>query len=68
MTYRSQRFSSEVVLTKDYYGHKGRGYAIEVVTTTEKLLLDGFEDIEDDLGEAQGQQYSNQETRSKRQY
>jgi hypothetical protein len=25
-----------------YYGHKGKGYATEVVTTAEKLPLDGF--------------------------
>ena len=26
-----------------YYGHKGKGHAIEVVTITEKLPPDGFE-------------------------
>ena len=41
--YRNQRFSSEVVLTKDCYGHKGKGYATEVVTITEKLPPDGSE-------------------------
>jgi len=40
--YGSQCFSSEVVLTKDCYGHKGKGYATEVVTTTEKPPPDGF--------------------------
>jgi hypothetical protein len=42
-TYRSQHFS-EIVLTKGlYYGHKGKGYATEVVTTAEKLPPDNKE-------------------------
>ena len=36
-----------------YYGRKSKGYATEVVTATEKLLLDDLEDIKDNLGEAQ---------------
>jgi len=41
-------------LTKGlYYGHKGKGYATEVVTTAEKLPLDNLKDVEDDLGKAQ---------------
>jgi len=53
--YRSRHFS-EIVLTKGLYcGHKGKGYATEVVTTAEKLPPDGLEDVEDDLGEAQNQ-------------
>ena len=36
-----------------YYGHKGKGYAMEVVTTAEKLPPDGLEDIKDNSGEAQ---------------
>jgi hypothetical protein len=36
-----------------YRGRKGKRYAMEVVTTAEKLPPDGFEDIEDSLGEAQ---------------
>jgi len=39
-----------VVLTKDYYGHKGKGYAMEVVIIAKKLLLDGLEDVKDNLG------------------
>jgi len=39
-----------VVLIKDYYGHKGKGYATEVVIIAEKLPPDGLEDIKDDLG------------------
>jgi len=38
-------------LTKDYCGHKGKGYAIEVVIIAEKLPLDGLEDIKNNLGE-----------------
>ena len=34
-----------------YCGRKGKEYATEVVTIAEKLLLDGFEDIKDNLGE-----------------
>ena len=34
-----------------YYGHKGKGYAMEVVITAEKLLLDNLKDIKDNLGE-----------------
>jgi len=41
--------SPPVVLTKDYYRHKGKGYAIEVVIIAEKLLLDGLKDVKDDL-------------------
>ena len=42
-----------------YCGRKGKEYAMEVVTIAEKLLLDGFEDIKDSLGEVQSQQDSN---------
>jgi hypothetical protein len=38
-----------------YYGHKGKGYATEVVTTAEKLPLDDLEDIKDNSDEAQNQ-------------
>jgi len=38
-------------LTKGlYYRHKGKGYAIEVVITAKKLLLDDLEDVKDNLG------------------
>jgi len=40
-----------VVLIKDYYGYKGKGYAIEVVITAKKLPLDSLKDVKDDLGE-----------------
>jgi len=56
-----------VVLMKDYYGHKGKGYATEVVITAKKLPPDGLKDVEDDLGEAQNQQDNNKETKSRRQ-
>jgi len=39
-----------VVLTKDYYRHKGKGYAMEVVIIAKKLPLDGLKDIKDNLG------------------
>jgi len=42
--------SPPVVLTKDYYRHKGKGYAIEVVIIAKKLPPDGLKDIKDDLG------------------
>ena len=35
-----------------YCGYKDKEYIIEVVIVTEKLLLDGFKDIKDNLGEA----------------
>jgi hypothetical protein len=35
-----------------YYGHKGKGYATEVVTIAEKLPPDDLEDVEDSSGEA----------------
>ena len=35
-----------------YYGHKGKEYAMEVVTTAEKLPLDDLEDIKDDSDDA----------------
>ena len=35
-----------------YCGRKGKRYAMEVVTTAEKLPLDNLEDIKDNLGEA----------------
>jgi len=51
--YRSQRFSLEIVLIKGlYYRYKGKGYATEVVTIAEKLLLDNLKDVKDNLGEA----------------
>ena len=41
--YRSQRFSSEVILTNGLYsGRKGKRYAIEVVIIAEKVPPDGF--------------------------
>ena len=65
-TYRSQHFL-EIVLTKGlYYGHKGKGYATEVVTIAKKLPLDNLEDIKDDLGKAQNQQDNDKETKSRR--
>ena len=36
-----------------YCGRKGKRYAMEVVTTAEKLPLDDLEDIKDNLGKAQ---------------
>jgi len=45
--------SPPVVLTKDYCGHKGKGYATEVVIIAEKLPPDGLKDVKDDLGKAQ---------------
>ena len=50
-----------------YYGHKGKGYATEVVIIAKKLLPDGFEDTKDDLDEAQSQQDNDKETGSRRQ-
>jgi len=35
-----------------YCGRKGKRYAMEVVITAEKLLLDNLEDIKDNSGEA----------------
>ena len=44
----------EVVLIKDYIiDIKDKEYATEVVIIAKKLLLDGFIDIKDSLGEAQ---------------
>jgi len=41
-------------LTKGlHYGHKGKGYATEVVTIAKKLPLDDLEDMDNSLGEAQ---------------
>jgi len=40
-----------VVLIKDYYGHKGKGYAIKVVIIAKKLPLDSLKDVKDNLGE-----------------
>jgi len=34
-----------------YYKYKGKKYTMEIVIITEKLLLDSFKNIEDDLGE-----------------
>jgi len=45
-------------------GHKGKGYATEVVIIAEKLPPDN---TKDDLGEAQDQQDNNKETKSRRQ-
>ena len=50
-----------------YRGHKGKGYAMEVVTTAEKLPPDDLEDVKDNLGEAQSQQDNDKETKSRRQ-
>ena len=55
--YRSQCFSLRGCLDKGLHcGHKGKGYAIEAVTTTKKLTPDN---IKDNLGETQSQQNSN---------
>ena len=68
LTYRSQRFCSEVVLTKDcIVDIKDKEYATEVVTIAEKLPLDGFTDIKDSLGEAQNQRDNDKETKGRRQ-
>jgi len=40
-----------VILAKDYYGHKGKGYTTEVVIIAEKLPPDGLKDIKNNLGE-----------------
>ena len=45
-------------------GHKGKGYATEVVTITERLPPN---DIKDDLDDAQSQQDNDKEIRSRRQ-
>ena len=50
-----------------YCGRKGKRYAMEVVTTAEKLPPDDLEDIKDNLGKAQSQQDNDEETRSRRQ-
>ena len=64
--YRSQRFFLRGHLYKGLYcGHKGKEYATEVVTITEKLLPDDFEDTKDSLGKAQSQQDNDKETRSR---
>jgi hypothetical protein len=39
-----------------YYGHKGKGYATEVVTTAEKLLLDNLKDVKDTRAYCQQQE------------
>ena len=39
-----------------YRGHKGKGYAMEVVTTAEKLPPDDLEDIKDNSDDVQNQQ------------
>ena len=53
MTYRSQRSFLRGRLNKGlYYRHKDKEYIIEVVITAEKLLLDGFKDIKDNLDDA----------------
>ena len=55
-------------MTKGLYcGHKGKGYATEVVITAKKLPPDGLKDVEDDLGEVQNQQDNDKETKSRRQ-
>jgi hypothetical protein len=33
-----------------YYRYKGKGYVIEVVIITKKLLLNGFKDIKNSVG------------------
>ena len=57
----------QVVLTKDYYGYKGKEYAMEVVTTAKKLPPDDLEGVKDNSGEAQSQQDNDKETRGRRQ-
>jgi hypothetical protein len=39
-----------------YYGHKGKGYATEVVITAEKLPLDDLEDVKDTRAYCQQQE------------
>jgi len=39
-----------VVLTKDYYRYKGKGYVMEVVIIAEKLPPDSLKNVKDDLG------------------
>ena len=48
-----------------YYGRKGKRYAIEVITTAEKLPLDDFKDIKDNSGKAQNQQDSDRDKKQK---
>ena len=48
-----------------YCGRKGKRYAMEVVTTAEKLLPDDLEDIKDNLGKAQNQQDSDRDKKQK---
>jgi hypothetical protein len=50
-----------------YCGRKGKRYAMEVVTTAEKLPPDDLEDVKDDSNDAQSQQDKDKETRSRRQ-
>jgi hypothetical protein len=50
-----------------YCGRKGKRYAMEVVTTAEKLPPDDLEDVKDDSDDAQSQQDKDKETRSRRQ-
>ena len=49
-----------------YCGHKGKGYATEVVTTG-KLPPDDLEGVKDNSGEAQSQQDNDKETKGRRQ-
>ena len=48
-----------------YCGRKGKRYAMEVVTTAEKLPPDDLEDIKDNSGEAQNQQDSDRDKKQK---
>ena len=52
--YRSQYFSLRDCFSKGlYYGRKSKGYIMEVVIATEKLLLDDLKDIKDNLSKVQ---------------
>ena len=44
-----------------YRGHKGKGYAMEVVTTAEKLPPDDLKDIKDNSDDVQNQQDNNKD-------
>jgi len=48
--YRSQYFSLEIILIKgQYYRYKGKRYMTEVIIIAEKLPLDGFKNIKNNL-------------------
>jgi hypothetical protein len=49
-----------------YYGYKGKGYTMEVVTT-EKLPPDDLKGVKDNSSEVQSQQDNDKETKGRRQ-